>query len=102
MYQKMINKKTKRKASQDLIGVQNYEKYVAKEGGKAIVSGFSHKKGVYDVEHDAFPQGMSDLKKQAKQRFLQEVSLRERLLKDEIAQEEDYIQQQTQKESFNL
>jgi hypothetical protein len=36
---------------------------------------------------------MSDFKKQSKQRFLQEVSLREQILKEELQTEEDFIQQ---------
>ena len=43
------------------------------------------------MEHDAFPKGMSEFKKQAKQRFLQEVSLREEMLKGELQMEEDFI-----------
>lgn len=45
MYKQILRQKSKRKLSQNLIGKQAYDKFVSKEGGKAIVSGFSYKNG---------------------------------------------------------
>jgi len=56
----------KNKESQRLLSQSTYNEFKKET---AISAGFSHKTGTYDVENDAFPQGMIKLKQQHKQSF---------------------------------